>query len=237
MADADLLLLSVLIPVYNGERYLAETLDSVLRQQWQPMEIVVVDDGSEDRSAAVAEGFGPSVRCVRCPHRGLAASRNEAVAAARGGFIAHLDGDDLLPPRSIAVRMAAFEAEPALDVVAGHLLEFFSPDLDAGARSRLVLPEAAKRGHVAGASIIRAECFQRFGGFDEDYRNSADLDWFIRATGAGARVRVLPDVVMHRRIHGRNMSLTQKHEANRDRMRILKASLDRRRGAAGDGSA
>jgi len=236
MNDAGPLLLSVLIPVWNGERYLAETIESVLQQQWQPIEIVVVDDGSEDGSAEVAAGFGDAVRCVRRPHRGLSAARNTALAAARGGFIAHLDADDLLPPGSIAVRMAAFTADPALEIVVGHQREFFSPDLAEADRSRLALPASAKPGHVAGTSIVRAECFRRLGGFDEQLRAFADLDWFIRAQETGARLRLLPDVVMHRRVHGRNMTLTHK-EAAGDRMKVLKASLDRRRRAAEGGAA
>ena len=231
MAESGRSLLSILIPVRNGDHYLAETIESVLRQDWQPIEIVVVDDGSEDRSAEVAEGFGPPVRCVRRPPQGLAAARNAALAEARGEFVAHLDADDLLPPGSIALRMASLAADSALEMVVGRLEAFFSPDLDEAARSRLCLPEESRRGHLSGASIVRARVFRRVGAFDESCRLLPDIDWFMRATESGVRTQFLPDIVVRRRIHGGNMSLTMKDESG-ELLRILKVSLDRRRATA-----
>ena len=226
---------SVLIPTYNVARYLSETIHSVLAERRDSLEIVVVDDGSEDGSADIAGGFGPPVRSLRRPHEGLAATRNAAVAAARGQFLLHLDGDDLLVPGSIALRLTAFAEDSALDIVVGRISCFFSPDLDAEGRSRLQLPEP-QQGHLPGASLIRAETFRRYGGFDAQFTAMSDLDWFVRAKDAGARLRSLPEVVAHRRIHGANMSLTMKQAAVQDRLKMLKNALDRRRSAAADGS-
>ena len=98
--------LSVIIPVWNGERYLGEAIESVLAQEAAPpMELIVVDDGSEDGSTAVAERFGPTVRCARIAHSGLAAARNAGLVLARGEYLLHLDADDVLPPRSIATNV------------------------------------------------------------------------------------------------------------------------------------
>jgi glycosyltransferase involved in cell wall biosynthesis len=222
-------LLSVLIPTYNAARYLAETIDSVLAERWERLEILVVDDGSEDRSVEIAQGFGSPVRSIRRPHFGLAATRNAAVAAARGEFLLHLDGDDLLVPSSIGIRMSAFSYEPALEIVVGRLSCFFSPDLDADQRSRLQLPAEPQQGHLPGTSIIRAAAFKQYGDFDEQFSAMADLDWFVRARDAGARLHYLSDVVVHRRVHGANMSLTMKQATVKDRLRLLKNSLNRRR--------
>ena len=227
-ADPSRPLLSVLVPVRDGERHLAETIESVLRQDWRPLEMLVIDDGSTDGSAAIAEGFGPPVRCFRRAPAGVAAARNAAVAEARGAFLLHLDADDLLPAGSIALRMSAFEADADLELVAGHLEVFFSPEMDTRARARLRLPEGPQRGHISGVSIVRAEAFRRVGVLDESLRVGADIDWFARATETGLRIRVLDDVVLLRRIHGRNMSLTLREERV-DRLRVLKAALDRRR--------
>lgn len=234
MTEANAGLVSVLIPTYNAARYLGETIDSVLAERWEPLEIIVVDDGSDDRSVEIAEGFGSPVRSIRRPHSGLAATRNAAIAAARGEFLLHLDGDDLLAPGSIARRMAAFADDPGLEIVVGRLACFFSPELDADRRARLQLPAEPQQGHLPGASIIRANAFQRYGGLDEQFSTVTDLDWFVRAKQAGARLRYLPDVVVHRRVHGANMSLTMKDASVQDRLRLLKNALDRRRGAAGE---
>ncbi|MFN9200245.1 MAG: glycosyltransferase family 2 protein [Planctomycetaceae bacterium] len=229
--------LSVLIPVYNGARYLAQTLDSVLSQEGVSPEIIVVDDGSTDDSVSVAQSFAPRVRTVGRPHAGLAATRNAALREARGDFIAHLDQDDLLTPRSLSVRLQRLLADLQLDMVAGHQQSFFSEDIDPAVRSRLQISQGPQPGHVAGVAIIRARVFDQLGGFDESLQSFGDLDWSMRATEAGIRTEVLPDVVLLRRVHGANMSLTKKAQADLERARLLKASLDRRRGRRPGGSA
>ena len=222
-------LVSVLIPVFNGAKYLAATIESVLAQEGVDTEIIVVDDGSTDESVEVARAFEPRVRIVCRPHSGLAATRNAALREARGNFIAHLDNDDLLTPGSLQVRLARLLADPQLDIVAGHQQSFFSEDMDPEVRSRLQIPENPQPGHLAGVAVIRSRVFEQLGGLDESFRSFGDFDWFLRATERGFRIEVLPEVVLRRRVHGANMSLTRKAEADLERARILKASLDRRR--------
>ena len=89
------ILVSVIIPVYNGERYLAEALDSVLRQSHPADEIIVIDDGSTDGSAKIIESFRASVEYHWQPNGGPGAARNLGVTLAHGAFLAFLDADDL----------------------------------------------------------------------------------------------------------------------------------------------
>ncbi|MBK6741483.1 MAG: glycosyltransferase [Hydrogenophilales bacterium] len=228
--------LSVIIPTFNAEAYLAETLESVLRQNWEPLEILVVDDGSSDRSMAVAENFGHRVRIIACPHRGLAATRNSGIAAARGGFLLHLDADDLLTPNSISVRMAILLAEPQLDMVVGKLECFVSPEIPADECARYVLPPAPQLGHLPGAAIIRASTFLKFGVLNEDFVVNADLDWSVRVKDEGANICQLDDVVVKRRIHGNNLTIVHNQELDTTRLTIMRASLARRRKAGMDGT-
>jgi glycosyltransferase involved in cell wall biosynthesis len=224
-------LLSVIVPTYNAEAYLAETLTSVFAQNWNALELLVVDDGSSDGSLAVAERFGSALRTFACPHRGLAATRNCGIKAARGAFLLHLDADDLLTPNSIAVRMAHFDSDPLLDIVTGRLRCFLSPDMKAEDRGRYRVPAVPQQGHLPGAAIIRAGAFDRFGLMDERFEVNADLEWSVRARDQGARIRLIEDVVVRRRIHGRNMSLARKQELDSSRLQIVSASLARRRNA------
>jgi glycosyltransferase involved in cell wall biosynthesis len=224
-------LLSVIIPTYNAEAHLTETLTSVLDQNCHSIEVVVVDDGSSDRSIAVAESFGGFVRVIAFPHRGLAATRNSGMTLARGEFLLHLDADDLLTQDSLSVRMKHFSCDTALEIVTGRLVCFLSPEMTAEERRRYRVPAEPQRGHLPGASIIRASAFGRFGLLDERYEVNADLDWSVRAQDGGARVRPIDDVVLRRRIHGRNLSLTRKSELDTSRLQILRASLGRRRDA------
>lgn len=223
--------LSVVIPVWNGERYLAEAITSVLEQRGAPpLEVIVVDDGSEDESAAVAERFGAPVRCHKLAHSGLAASRNVGVESARGKYLLHLDADDVLPPESIALRMVAFRTDGGADLVVGQMISFISPDLDAETAARYRVPGVPQRGGLPGASMLRADFASRVGTFDTTRSTSPDLDWMARAMEQGAGVVEVPAVVLYRRIHGANMSLTYR-DRDSDRLAIVRATLDRRRTA------
>jgi glycosyltransferase involved in cell wall biosynthesis len=224
-------MVSVIVPAYNAEAYLAETLASVLEQAWQPLELIVVDDGSSDRTVAVAKSFGDVIKLISCPHRGLAATRNSGIAAARGEFVLHLDADDLLTPESVVKRMRHFSADPTLDMVVGKLRCFLSPELPEEARGRYVVPSEPQQGHLPGAAIIRAAAFDRYGPIDERLAINADLDWSVRARDEGARIRLIDDVVVERRIHGKNLTLTGKQELDASRLQIVRASLARRRRA------
>jgi glycosyltransferase involved in cell wall biosynthesis len=98
---------SVLIPCYNAEKYVGETLESVFRQTWPEIEVIVVDDGSTDGSAAVVQSFArPNLRFIRQPNRGSTAARNVCCSQATGDFVQYLDADDLLEPDKIALQVA-----------------------------------------------------------------------------------------------------------------------------------
>lgn len=223
--------LSVIIPVWNGERYLAEAITSVLDQKAAPaLEVIVVDDGSEDDSSVVAERFGQQVRCARVAHGGLAAARNFGVALARGEYLLHFDADDLLPPESIASRMARFACPAAPDLVVGQMLSFVSPDLNCETAARYQVPPGPQRGGLSGATVVRTSFAAKVGELDISRTHGADLDWMARAMEHGARVVEVPELFLYRRIHGRNMSLADGQLAV-DRLATLRAAL-RRRSAA-----
>jgi glycosyltransferase involved in cell wall biosynthesis len=113
--------ISVVIPVHNGELYLAEAVDSALAQTHRPAEVVVVDDGSTDGTAEVAAGLGAAVRYVHQRNRGPGGAMNRGVALARGEYVAFLSADDVWEPEKLAGQMAALVADPSLDLVFGHV--------------------------------------------------------------------------------------------------------------------
>src|SRR5256714_4033410 len=134
---------SVMIGVYNGPPYLPEAIESVLAQTHPASELIVVDDGSEDESGAIAESYGPPVRCIRQENGGMAAARNTAVREATGDYFAFLDADDRFRPDKLERQLAAFEDDPKLDIVYGYVTEFVSPELGARARALLRAPRHA----------------------------------------------------------------------------------------------
>ncbi|HLJ59352.1 MAG TPA: glycosyltransferase family A protein [bacterium] len=218
---------SVIIPVYNGERYLGDALESVLAQTVPPMEIVVVDDGSSDGSAAVAARF-PGVRYVAQGHAGPGAARNRGVALARGAFVAFLDADDLWVRTKLARQVAAFQTDPALDMVFGHARQFHSPELVERTKARIAGAGAVLPGFVLGTLLVTRASFDRVGPFPTHTRVGEFLDWYARANDERLKSVLLPEVVLLRRLHTGNLGLRER-DARADYVQILKASLDRRR--------
>jgi glycosyltransferase involved in cell wall biosynthesis len=222
---SDRLEVAAALPVFNGELHLAAALRSVLAQTHPVGDIVVVDDGSDDASCDVALGFGPPVRVVRQPHRGVGEARNRALSEVRAGVVVLLDADDLLTPRSVESRVEVLCARPEVDIVYGQI-RCFTESAD-GEPVPLDEPRPA---HVAGAMLIRRTAFERVGPFAPGLRAAEGLDWLLRAHEIGLCEATVAEQVQWRRIHGANTSLTQQISLH-EFPRVLKASLDRRRAA------
>ena len=223
-------LVSVVVPVYNGERFLRETLESIFAQDYHPYEVIVVDDGSVDASAEVAQSF-EGVRYFYQENQGPAVARNTGIAAARGEFIAFLDADDLWPPEKLRLQVAALQKRPKL----GYVLTKMRSVLEEGMAPPHWLEEGGIHEDVNGmlpsSLLVRKSVFSQVGLFDPAYRLGDDIDWFIRAHEAGIAMDVVPTLLLLRRIHGANMSSAR--PPNRGIwLRILRGSLARKRASA-----
>ena len=224
-------LVSVLVPVYNGEAYLGEAIESVLGQTHRAVELVVVDDGSEDGSAAVARSYGAAVRYSWQANAGTSAAINHAVELSTGDYLTILGADDRCMPEALDRLLGAFARDPELDVVFGHVHEFLDPGLDPEVRDRLRPPADRILGRLPNTMLVTREAFFRIRPFSVDYALGEGLDWFARATEAGLKSTALEEVLWERRLHGRNLGLREAGRAT-DYPRLLKAALDRRRAAA-----
>jgi glycosyltransferase involved in cell wall biosynthesis len=147
--------ISCIVPVYNGERYLAETLNSIVGQTYRPLEIIVVDDGSTDGSARIAEAFGPRVQYCWQENAGEAAARNGGLGMAQTEFVAFLDADDLWRPEKLARQIAQFQEKPEIDLCFTSFENFWIPELAA--------EEQRYRGICLISTAVRLEYFDRFG--------------------------------------------------------------------------
>ncbi|HVO52154.1 MAG TPA: glycosyltransferase family A protein [Thermoanaerobaculia bacterium] len=218
-------LISTVIPVCNGERFLAEAVDSAIRQVPAPFEVIVVDDGSTDGTAGVCRSLGERVRYVHQENAGPSAARNRGLEMARGDFIAFLDADDLWPAEKFDLQLARFRSEPSLEVVLGYSRPF--ADARDGIPGRWFDVEPRFMYQV-GSGLFRRGAFERAGVFDPELRFSEDVDWFLRAREAGVPMVVLQAVTVLYRQHGRNMT---RGRSTRDLgfIRVLQRSLERRR--------
>ena len=195
-------LVSCIVPVFNGEQYLAETLDSILSQTHSSLETIVVDDGSTDGTAGIVAGYEAKVRYVFQENAGPAAAYNTALGLARGEFFAFLGADDLWHKEKTARQLARFNARPELDYCVTHLQNFWIPELKEEEERlrdhRLARPMP---GYTSATLLARRRLFDEIGTFDASLQHGHDLDWFLRAAEHGATVELLPDVLMLSLIH------------------------------------
>jgi glycosyltransferase involved in cell wall biosynthesis len=223
-------LVSVVVPVYQAERYLAEALDSALAQGYEPLEIIVVDDGSTDASAAIARAR--PVRYVRLEHQGLARARNAGIKAARGEIVAFLDADDVWLPGGLEARVSHLLGDPGLGYVLSRMEVFFEPGTERPSWIRERVLSAPQHGFFQ-TFVGHRGVFDEVGLFDPAFEPSDDIDWFARAKDAGVASFELPQVCARYRVH--DESLTSRQSVMPTLLRALKSSIDRRRDRAGPG--
>jgi glycosyltransferase involved in cell wall biosynthesis len=221
-------LISVMIPVYNAEAYLGEAIDSALAQSYRPIEIIVVDDGSDDASGTVARRYGDAVRYERQPRAGNGAARNHAVALATGDLFTFLDADDRFAPGALQRLADVLKDDPSLQAVYGHVREFVSPDLDADALARLRPPIDRIAGCLPTNMLMRRDAFLLVGEFATGLRVGVTVDWSARAQELGMATTLLDDVLFERRLHASNNGIRER-EHRSHYLQVVKAALDRRR--------
>lgn len=220
---------SVIIPVYNGEKYIAEALNSVLNQDVAHKEIILVDDGSTDNTIRIAERFVPLIRIVRQENRGAAAARNTGVGESCGEYLTFIDADDLWLAGHTEVLLNAIETEQNCDLVLGELEQFISPQL-ISSHDHLLRDELRKMpGYHPGCMLISRESFEKVGPFNEKLKLAETVDWFARADQAGLRFLNIDNIVYKRRIHDTNQGLTKK-EHMKDYTTVLREKLKRELG-------
>jgi glycosyltransferase involved in cell wall biosynthesis len=202
---ADESLTSVIVPVFNGERFLAEALRSVLDQDHRPIEVIVIDDGSTDHSAEIA-GSSEHVVLIRQANLGPAAARNAGLARATGSFFTFLDADDRMAPGRITTQLEHLAGHPDTGCVAMSQELILEPGMTIPTWLRPMHAPDEVATTYAMSAMIRRAASERVGGFDESYRFGEDLDWFFRMRELGIVVDVLPQVGTFRRIHTGNLS-------------------------------
>ena len=223
-------LISCIVPVYNGERYLREALDSVLAQTYRPVEIIVADDGSTDGTAALVTDSGDQVRYLFQPNAGTAAACNLGLKHAQGDFIAFLAADDLWHPEKLTRQISRFELRPNLDLCVSYVQNFWIPELwEEAERFRNHRISQPVPGYVPQTLLARRAVFETVGHFNVALRHADSTDWFLRAAEHGAVLDIMPDVFVYRRIHQTNVSRRMASASRDEYVKLVKATLDRRR--------
>jgi len=204
-------LLSVVIPTYNRADYIAETIESVLQQTYDNIEVIVIDDGSTDNTAQLVKPFGRKVRYVRQENAERGASRNHGLRLASGDYIAFLDSDDLWLPDKAADGIGFLEANPAVGLLCTDAFE-----IDGEGKERRVLRARGYSGQVTGkllqnnfvimpTHLARRSVVRHIGGFREERELSGSEDWemWVRLSLV-AEFAYIPEVTAKYRVHTAN---------------------------------
>ena len=200
---------SVLLPVWNGEAFLEAAVESILRQTLSSLELIIIDDGSTDASAAIAEKLAcgdDRVRVLRREHQGLSAALNAGIAAARGEYLARMDADDISVPHRLQKQVAYLDAHPSC-VAAGAWIEVVDEaGRHLGLKTFVEKHEEISAALLQGVSpiahptvVVRRDVLRAAGGYDARRYPSEDLDLWFRLAERGELANLGETLLQHRR--------------------------------------
>ncbi len=217
--------ISAIVPVYNGERHLAETLDSVFAQTHPADEVIAVDDGSTDGSGEILRRYGARITVVRQANQGVAGARNAGLAHARGDVIAFIDQDDLWPPGRNRAMAEALASAPGVEVVAG-LVEVLNEMTVPRAVPQVM--DTMHKEVLVGSLLVRRSVFDRLGGFSARVGYGDDTDFYLRRREAEVPTLRIPVVTLVYRYHDHNTSVDNA-VTRQSLLAVFHESLKRRR--------
>jgi glycosyltransferase involved in cell wall biosynthesis len=222
---------SVLIPARDAEPFVGAAVESALAQDYEPIEAIVVDDGSVDGTAAVAAAAG--ARVIGTPPLGIPQARNALIDAAEGEVVAFLDADDAWLPGALALRVRALLDDPELDYLLARVQPFLEPGVECPDwLDPAILDQPLQQG-LLSTFVGRRRVFDTVGRFDTRYPVGEDTEWFARAADAPVRGTMLMDVCTRYRIHEHNTTRLRNSEIHPLLLRTVRESLQRRRAMAG----
>lgn len=217
---------SVVVIVRNGEATIGEALASVLRSRTKPLEILVIDGHSTDRTAEVAASF-PWVRVIAQTGRGIANAYNQGIAAAQSDIVAFISHDDIWTDGKLDSQLAVMRANPDLLFTVGMVEHFLDGEtLPPGFRRELL--DHPCPGYIMETLMARKAAFEIVGLFDPKFAVSEDTDWFARARDLDAPSAMLPQTLVRKRVHSANSSLNAGN-INSLLLRALRNSLERKK--------
>ncbi|HZS09400.1 MAG TPA: glycosyltransferase [Blastocatellia bacterium] len=179
---------SIIVPAYNAERFIRKTLDAILSQTYRDFEVIVVDDGSKDQTAALVQSYGPRVSCIQQPNGGVSRARNTGVAKASGRYLAFHDADDLWEPTKLEKQVALLDSRPETGLCFAGVQRIDPNDKPVGetiARDypdfceALLLYSCVVSGSCSSA-MVRREVVESAGVFDPTFSTCADWEYWLR---------------------------------------------------------
>jgi glycosyltransferase involved in cell wall biosynthesis len=226
-------LVSVIIPVYNGADFLEGAISEVQAQNYEPLEIIVVDDGSTDNTRAIAQQFHTSVRYLYQENSGPAAARNCGIRSAQGEIIGFLDVDDAWPTDKLKAQVQYLVEHPTVEIVQGLIQQMELVRNNGGGDANFVAIHLPYNYINLGSALYRKSVFETVGLFDESMRYGEDVDWYFRAWESGISKALVNQIGLFYRKHDQNMT-AGKRLVDVGFIKIFKKHLDRYRQSGRD---
>ncbi|HEY8155819.1 MAG TPA: glycosyltransferase family 2 protein [Myxococcota bacterium] len=228
--------LSVVMPVYDAERWVAAAVESLLRQTHTDFELLIFDDGSRDRTLEIIEAFqDPRIRLHRRPHAGYSIWLREGVQLARGEYLARMDADDVARPQRFELQLAHLRRHPECVALGSEVLLVDPEGRPLGERGVPLRHEAIEADLLAGrggslvhpSAIFRREALLAVGGYRPECEPAEDLDLYLRLAEKG-RLANLRDTLLEHRLHIGKVSAERAGEQRRQLLAILRDARMRR---------
>ena len=214
-------LISVIIPVKNGENYIKEAIEGIKKQKMN-VEIIVVDDCSTDNTVEIAKSYG----CKIVKHetsKGQTAGKNSGLKIAEGKYILFHDHDDIM--QDGALKRLYEEFEPSVMAVEAKVQDWYSPDLSEEKRAKTTIKPEPYWGLFTGAILIRKETFDTIGFFNESVHTGEIIEWQSKMDSKGLKIKKIDFVSTMRRIHSTNFGRTHQQTEFKNYAAILRAKL------------
>ncbi len=221
--------ISVLIPTYNSEKYIEESLQSVLQQSLKPSEIIVVDDGSNDGTLEILLSY-KNIKVISQKKKGVAFTRNTALAESTGEFIAFQDADDLWLIDKLKLQYECLCQNPEIDLVFCKMSNFIDSQIKDKAKLYWKQHLESNIDPLGLQTMLaRRSVFEKVGTFNPELAFAEDLDWFSRLEERGLRKTIMSEVLVKRRLHDSNTTLLSAEDQQKMRLKLIQASLSRQR--------
>ena len=225
MSNSDLI--SVIIPVKNGGKYLSQTLDGI-KNQGMKVEIIVVDDGSTDSTAEIAKTYN----CTIVSHEtsvGAVAAINSGLKVAAGKYVMFHDADDIMRDKVLEKLYKELVSDKDYSAIEAKVQDFYSPDMTEEERTKILIKSEPDWGLFTGAILMKKDIFDKVGLFNENLKAGEIIEWQSKMDLNGLKVKKVDFVSTDRRIHASNFGRTNRSAEFKDYAAILRARLSSRK--------
>jgi len=210
------LLVSIILPLYNGKRFIAASSKSVLAQAYSPIELLVIDDGSIDGGSNLLPS-DPRIKLFRRQNAGVAASRNFGISKARGSYLAFIDQDDYWYPDKLKLQMQVLLKNPDIGYSLTRMHNHLVDNIERPSWLQQKLLDEDPVGMLPSTLLVQSWAFDEIGTFAEELINGSDSEWFMRARRANIQMKIIDRVLLQRNIHEDNCS----HDAKTGKREIF----------------